>query len=133
DGGWRRGHLYLTSSRLLWWGKEGAGEELDIPLRQIEGIRLAPSVSPVEVGVEPENLLLLYREDGSRRQVNFRPELGSIAGGAPAITGESGSLTAGSMTAPGRVFSRGEALADWRRRIKELVLDQAESDDHPDR
>ena len=119
DGGWRRGHLYLTSSRLLWWGKEGAGEELDIPLRQIESIRLAPSVSPAEVGAEPENLLLLYREDGSRRQVNFR-----LAGARHVVPLE----TAGS-SAP----SPGEALAVWRRRIKELVLDQAESDDHPDR
>ncbi len=128
DGEWRRGHLYLTSSRLLWWGKEGAGEELDLSLQQIEGIRLTPSVSPAEVGAEPENLLLLYREDGSRRQVNFRLELGSIAGGAPAITGESGSLTAG-----GSASSSGATLADWRRRIKDLVLDQAESDDPPDR
>ncbi|MEI6510305.1 MAG: hypothetical protein WCO14_05080, partial [bacterium] len=128
DGKWGRGHLYLTSSRLMWWGKKGAGEELDIPLRQIEGVRLAFSATPVEVGAEPENLFLLYREDGSRRKVNFRPELGSIAGCVPAITGESGSLTTDSSAS-----SSGEVLAAWRRRIKELVLDQVESDDHPDR
>jgi len=128
DGKWRCGHLYLTSSRLLWWGKKGAGEELDIHLRQIDGVRLASPVTPAQVGATPENLLLLYREDGSRRQVNFRPELGSIAGSARTITGESGILTTDSSAS-----SSGEALADWRRRIKELVLDQAESDDYPDR
>ena len=121
DGGWWRGHLYLTSSRLLWWGSKGAGEELDLPLRQIEGVRLVPSVTPASAGAEPENLLLLYREGGSRHQVTFRPELGSIAGGTPAIAGESGSMS----------FA-GVMLADWRRRIKDLVLDQAENDDPPD-
>jgi hypothetical protein len=121
DQGWRHGHLYLTSGRLLWWGGEGAGEELDLPLRQIEGVRLVPSVTPVNTESEPEYLLLHYRQDGSRHQVHFRPELRSREDRTPQILGISGSMP-----------SQGEVLTDWRRRIKDLVLDQVESDDHPD-
>jgi hypothetical protein len=97
---WRPGWLYLTVERLLWWSEFDQQMLVDIPLRRVAGLRL----ESVQLG------------GGAAAGSGFGPRevlvvtLGQAGGG-------------GSETGEEAVLFAGDALPQWRRQIKEQVLD----------
>jgi hypothetical protein len=98
---WRPGRLYLTVERLLWWSEFDQRVLVDIPLARVRSLRL-------------ENVPLGGDSGGDAGGVfGLREVLAVTLAEPPGVGSQRGET----------VLFAGDALPQWRRQIKEQVLD----------
>lgn len=96
---WRPGWLYLTAERLLWWSDFDGRAPVEIPLTRLGAINLA-------------------REANAPGDAGFGPEVREVL--MLAVRRRSGAQT---------LQFWGDALPQWRRQIKDQVLEIGVDDD----